>query len=73
MIMNLKQKNIKFKTGIKLNHNKYKAEKNRCRELGVLPKFDSKPFGKKREYPSADDFEDKAKKDFMVFNQRDLL
>ena len=49
----------------------YKAEQNRCRELGVLPKFHSKAFLKIHEYPSADDFE--GKKDFMVFKQRDLL
>ena len=35
----------------------YKAEQNRCRELGVLPKFYSKAFLKIHEYPSADDFE----------------
>ena len=35
----------------------YKAEQNRCRELGVLPKFHSKAFLKIHEYPSADDFE----------------
>ena len=35
----------------------YKAEQNRCCELGVLPKFHSKAFLKIREYPSADDFE----------------
>ena len=50
----------------------YKAdEQNRCRELGVLPKFRSKAFLKIHEYPSADDFE--GKKDFMVLKQRDLL
>ena len=37
----------------------YKAEQNRCRELGVLPKFYSKAFLKIHEYPSADDFEGK--------------
>ena len=37
----------------------YKAEQNRCRELGVLPKFHSKAFLKILEYPSADDFEGK--------------
>ena len=37
----------------------YKAEQNRCRELGVLPKFQSKTFLKIYEYPSADDFEGK--------------
>ena len=35
----------------------YKAEQNRCRELGVLLKFHSKAFLKTHEYPSADDFE----------------
>ena len=49
----------------------YKAEQNRCRELGVLPKFHSKAFLKIHEYPSADDL--KAGKYFMVFKQRDLL
>ena len=49
----------------------YKAEQNRCRELGVLPKFHSKAFLKIREYPTADEF--KARNDFVVFKQRDLL
>ena len=44
----------------------YKAEQNRCRELGVLPKFHSKAFLRIHEYPSADDFE-------AWFKQRDLL
>ena len=35
----------------------YKAEKNRCHELGVLPKFHSKAFLKIHAYPSADDCE----------------
>ena len=35
------------------------AEQNRCRELGVLRKFQSKTFLKIHEYPSADDFEGK--------------
>ena len=39
----------------------YKAEQNRCRELGVLPKFQSKAFLKIHEYPSADDFEGKKR------------
>ena len=39
----------------------YKAKQNRCRELGVLPKFQSKTFLKIREYPSADDFEGKKR------------
>ena len=39
----------------------YKAEQNRCRELGVLPKFYSKAFLKIHEYPSADDFEGKKR------------
>ena len=49
----------------------YKAEQNRCRELGVLLKFHSKNFLKIQQYLSVDDFE--GKKDFMVFKQRDLL
>ena len=47
------------------------GEQNRCREMGVLPKFHSKAFLKIHEYPSADDFQ--GKKDFMAFKQRDLL
>ena len=39
----------------------YKAEQNRCRELGVLPKFYSKAFLKIHEYPSADVFEAKKR------------
>ena len=39
----------------------YKAEQNRCRELGVLPKFDSKSFLKIQKYPSVDDFEGKKR------------
>ena len=39
----------------------YKAEKNRCRELGILPKFHNKAFLKIHEYPSADDFEGKKR------------
>ena len=39
----------------------YKAEQNRCRELGVLPKFHSKAFLKIHKYPSADDFEGKKR------------
>ena len=39
----------------------YKTELNSCRELGVLPKFDSKAFLKIHEYPSADDFEGKKR------------
>ena len=39
----------------------YKAEQNRSRELGVLPKFQSKTFLKIHEYPSADDFEGKKR------------
>ena len=38
-----------------------KAEQNRCRELGVLSKFQSKTFLKIHEYPSADDFEGKKR------------
>ena len=37
----------------------YKAEQNRCHELGVLPKFHSKAILKIQEYPSANDFEGK--------------
>ena len=43
----------------------YKAEQNRCRELGVLPKFHSKAFLKIHEYPLLMTL--KARKDFMVF------
>ena len=32
-----------------------------CRELGVLPKFQSKTFLKIHEYPRADDFEGKKR------------
>ena len=39
----------------------YKAEQNRCRKLGVLPKFHSEAFLKIHEYPSADDFEGKER------------
>ena len=39
----------------------YKADQNRCRELGVLPKFQSKTFLKIHEYPSADDFDGKKR------------
>ena len=39
----------------------YKAEQNRCRELGVLAKFQSKAFLKIHEYPSSDDFEGKKR------------
>ncbi|CAH3168608.1 unnamed protein product, partial [Porites evermanni] len=39
----------------------YKAEHNRGRELGVLPKFHSKAVLKIHEYPSADDFERKKR------------
>ena len=38
---------------------------------GVLPKFHSKAFIKIHEHPSAETL--KARKDFMVFKQRDLL
>ena len=41
----------------------YKAEQNRCRELGVLPNFHSKNFLKIREYPSVADFEGKKRLD----------
>ena len=40
---------------------KYKAEQNRCHELGVLPKFHSKKFLKIQGYPSVDDFEGKKR------------
>ena len=39
----------------------YKAEQDRFRELGVLPKFHSKAFMEIHEYPSADDFKGKKK------------
>ena len=39
----------------------YKAEQNRCRELGVLQKFHRKAFLKINEYPSAGDFEGKKR------------
>ena len=39
----------------------YKAEQNRCHELGVLQKFHSKAFLKVHEYPIADDFEGKKR------------
>ena len=39
----------------------HKAEQNRCRGLGVLPKFHSKAFLKIHEYLSADDFEGKKR------------
>ena len=39
----------------------YKAEQNRCHELGVLQKFHSKAFLKVHKYPSADDFEGKKR------------
>ena len=37
------------------------TEQNRCRELGVLPKFHSKAFLEIHVYPSADDFEGKKR------------
>ena len=37
------------------------GEQNRCREMGVLPKFHSKTFLKIHEYPSADDFQGKKR------------
>ena len=40
---------------------KYKAEQNRCHELGVLSKFHSKKFLKIQGYPSVDDFEGKKR------------
>ena len=39
----------------------YKVEQNRCRELGVLPKFHSKAFLKIHEYPSADEVQGKKR------------
>ena len=39
----------------------YKAEKNRCRELGVLPRFHGEAFLKIHEYPNVDDFEGKKR------------
>ena len=39
----------------------YKAEQNRCRELGALPKFRSKNFLKIQEYPNVNDFEGKKR------------
>ena len=39
----------------------YKAEENRCRELGVLRKFHSKVFLKIHEHPSAYDLEGKKR------------
>ena len=39
----------------------YKAEQNRCRELGVLPTFHSKNVLKIQEYPSVEDFERKKR------------
>ena len=52
----------------------YKTGQNRCRKLGVLPKFHGKNFLKIQQYPSADDFEGKKRlHGIMVFKQRDLL
>ena len=39
----------------------YKAEQNRCREVGVLRKFHGKNFLKIQEYPSIDDLEGKKR------------
>ena len=39
----------------------YKAQRNCCREVGVLPQFHSLAFLKIHEYPSADDFEGKKR------------
>ena len=39
----------------------YKAEKNRCHELGVLPRFHGKAFLKIHECPNVDDFEGKKR------------
>ena len=49
----------------------YKAEQNRWRELGVLPSFIAKPFWKYTNIQVLMTL--KARKDFMVFKQRDLL
>ena len=43
----------------------------RCRELGVLPKVDSKSFWKYKNIQVLMTL--KVTKDFMVFKQRDLL
>ena len=39
----------------------YKAEQNRCRELGVCQRFRVRTFLKIQEYPSVDDLEGKKK------------
>ena len=39
----------------------HKAKQNHCRELGVLPKFQSKNFLKIQEYLSVDDFKGKKR------------
>ena len=50
----------------------YKAEQNRCREQGVLPKFQKvKPFWKYTNIQVLMILEEG--KDFMEFKQRDLL
>ena len=51
----------RFQTSLPAPPGEYKGEQNRCRELGVLPKFQSKTFLKIHEYPSADDFEGKKR------------
>ena len=51
----------------------YKAKQNRCRELDVLPKFQSKNFLKiQQEYSCVKLIILKVRKDFMLFKQRDL-
>ena len=49
----------------------YKAEQNRSRELCVLPKFHTKAFWKHKNIQTLMTL--KARKDFMVFKQCDLL
>ena len=51
----------------------YKAKQNRCRELGVLPKFQSKNSLKIQQgYSCVKLIILKVRKDFMLFKQRDL-
>ena len=52
---------------------KKKAKQNRCRELGVLPKFQSKNSLKIQQgYSCVKLIILKVRKDFMLFKQRDL-
>ena len=46
--------------------NTFKAEQNRCRELGVLAKFQSKNFLKMHEYASVDQYDFEGKKRLYV-------